>query len=394
MPDFKYSALDINGKKQKGIINVSGQDLIKSALLEKNLFLLDAVPNEKKRKNRKLSSLELSDFCRELNAMLSSGITLVRAISIIMNRDLTPNLKNTFAELNSSIKKGCSLSEAMELQENVFPELLINMIKAGEASGNLDETTEKLADLYEKEHRLNVKIKSAMAYPIALLFMTIVIMIIIFTLILPKFFKLFQDIELPASTQFVMNVGNMFTHHTLSVVLVICGIILIIFCIFKNPDTRYKVDKLILGLPKIGKLMKIIYTSRFATTLCSLYSSGISVVNAIAIAGNTIGNSYISAQITETARKVRSGNSLASSVAEIDGFDKKLSSSIAVGEESGKIDTLLTSLSDSYDYEAGVAVNKIVSFIEPVMIFIMGALVAFVVISVMQPIYLLYSNVR
>lgn len=394
MPVFKYSALDINGRKKKGTLNIADREMIKSALLEKNLFLLEAEPAEKKIRRKKLSALQLSEFSRELSAMLSSGIPLVKSINIIINRDLSPEIKDVFSEINSLIRKGSSLSEAMENLNGVFPDLMINMIKAGEASGTLDSATLRLAVLYEKEHRLNSKIKNSMAYPIALLIMTIAVMIVIFTLVLPKFFKLFEGIELPLSTRIVIAVGNIFTHHAPALITALIAIIILIIFILKNPSSRLKTDEFLLKVPKIGKLLKIIYTSRFANTLSSLYASGISVVNAVNIAGGTVGNSYITSQISGAAKKIRSGNSLAVSISEINGFDRKLSSSLAVGEESGKIDVLLSSLSDSYEYEAETAVSKIVSFIEPVMIFIMGGLVAFVVISVMQPIYLMYSNIR
>lgn len=394
LPDFRYYAINIKGHKVKGIMNAKDEAALKATLLEQNIFLLDVKNESKKSRSKKLSVLELSEFSRELNAMLSSGIPLVKSINIIMNRDLPKNIKNTFAELNSCIKRGCSLSEAMELQNNVFPELMINMIKSGEESGRLDDTTEKLAAMYNKEHRLKVKIKTAMAYPLFLLIMTIVIMIIIFKFVLPKFMKLFDDIELPATTKFVMSIGEVFSNHFFAIIMCTVLIALCIFCMSKNRLLKCKFDKTILKIPVIGKLLKIIYTSRFANTLCSMYSSGISLVNAVTVSGNTVGNTYISNQITEVARKIRSGNSLSSAISEIDGFDKKLASSVAVGEESGKIDTLLLSLSDSYEYEANNAVSKIVSFIEPVMIIIMGGFVAFVVISVMQAVYTLYGVVR
>lgn len=394
MPVFKYSALDMNGHIKKGTLNVAEYEMVKTALLEKNLFLLEAEPDNKKLRRRRLSALQLSEFSRELSALLSSGIPLVKSVNIIINRDISPELKNIFSDINSALRRGTSLSDAMESMTGVFPELMINMIKAGEAGGNLDETTSRLAGLYEKEHRLNSKIRNAMIYPVMLLVMTVVIMIFIFTFILPKFFKLFEGVELPASTKAVIAVGNAFKNHTFVIIFLLAVIVAAIMLLLKNPSSRLAFDRFLLKIPKAGRLLKIIYTSRFANTLSTLYSSGISVVNAVSIAGGTVGNSYISSQISDAARKIRSGNSLSASIAETDGFDKKLSSSLAVGEESGKIDVLLLSLSNSYDYEAEVAISKMVALLEPVMILIMGGLVAFVVISVMQPIYMLYSNVR
>ncbi len=391
MPDFKYTAIDIDGKKKKGIINLPDIELIKPTLLEKNLFLVEVQPYVKKVNRKKLSDSELAEFCRELSSLLSSGIPLVKSINIILSSDIPINLKNTFSEINSSIRKGSSLSEAMEFQD--FPELMINMIKVGEESGKLDKSVEKLAVMYEKEHRLKTTVRNAMAYPVALLFLSVVVMIVIFTVILPKFFKLFDDIALPLSTRIVMAIGNVFKNHYMAIIIIFITLIIMSVFLLKHPATRIKFDKFILKVPKISNLLKIIYTSRFANTLSSLYSSGIPIASAIMTAGNAIGNLYISEQITESAKKVRSGFSLAESLSKVDGFERKLSSSLAVGEESGKIDILLDSLSESYEYESEVAVKKIVSFIEPVMICIMGLFVAFIVISVMQPIYTLYSDI-
>lgn len=393
MPEFRYTALDINGRKKRGVVNAADRQAVKTYLNAENLFMLSADTAAVRKSGRKLSYMELSDFCREINALISAGVNLSKAVSIIMNRDISKNLKNSFTLINSCLKKGMPLSEAMQ-QQNAFPELMINMIKAGETSGKLDEATLSLANLYERKHRLDVKVKTALAYPAALLFMTVVIMFLIFTFVLPKFFRLFGDIELPAATRAVMAVSSLFTQHTMAVAVSIVIIILAVIYSFKNPKSRYAIDKAALKIPKVGKLLKIIFTSRFAASLCSLYSGGIPVVTAVMTAGNTVGNSYISAQITDAARKIRSGNTLSLSISEIDGFDSKLADSLAIGEESGKTDSLLSSLADSYSYEAETAVSKLVSFIEPVMICIMGAMVAFAVISVMQPIYLLYSQIR
>lgn len=392
MPEFRYTALDIKGRKKRGVVNAADRQAVKAYLNAENLFMLSADTAANRKSGRKLSYMELSDFCREINALISAGINLSKAVSIIMNRDISKNLKNSFTLINSCIKKGMPLSEAMQ-QQNAFPELMINMIKAGETSGKLDEATLSLANLYERKHRLDVKIKTALAYPAALFLMTVVIMFLIFTFVLPKFFRLFGDIELPASTRAVMAISSLFTQHTMAVAVSAVIIIMAVIYSFKNPKSRYAIDKAVLKIPKVGKLLKIIFTSRFAASLCSLYSGGIPVVTAVITAGNTVGNSYISAQITDAARKIRSGNNLSLSISEIDGFDSKLAGSLAIGEESGKTDSLLSSLADSYSYEAETAVSKLVSFIEPVMICIMGAMVAFAVISVMQPIYLLYSQI-
>lgn len=394
MPQYRYTAKDISGKVKRGTLNAADPDALKKGLKEIGLYLSRYTEKVDKNQGKKLKSAEISTFCREISSMLSAGISLVRAMNIINNRDLSPKLKYAFGELLSSIKKGIALSDAMELLGRAFPSMLINMVKAGEASGRLDETMEKMADYYEKETRLAKNIKSAMTYPIILASLTVIVTVVLMTFVVPLFADIFEGMELPAITRVVMGISNGLTGNFVYVVIAAALLCLAIYFIMQIESVRFSIDKLKLKIPIIGKLLKIIYTARFSRTLASLYSSGLSIINALQISKDTVGNRYLTSQFEEVIRLVRSGNPLSLSLAGVVGFDKKLSETIAVGEETGQLDMLLISIADSYDYESDMAIKKLMTMIEPIMIIILAVFVVIIMLSVLLPIFSMYSQVE
>ncbi len=394
MPEYRYSATDMSGKIVKGKQTFNNPEQLKKMLGEKGLILVDFAETVDKEKTKKLKSGELSEFCRELSSMLSSGVSLVRALNIISSRDLQPRLKNAFSELNTQIKRGISLSEAMDMQGEKFPMLLVNMVKVGEATGRLDDTMDKMAAYFEKEKRLNGSIKSALTYPIILAGLTLLVVIILFTFVIPTFTSVFDGMEIPKITQVMMSISNFFTHHYFIALGIVLAIAAVVYILRKNERFRFWFDKKKLKFPKIGKLLRIIYTARFARTLASLYSSGLTIINSLQISKETIGNRYITAQFDDVIKNVRAGNQLSVTLMEIDGFDKKLAQTIAVGEETGQLDTLLVSTADAFDYESEMATKRLVQFIEPVMIVIMAVVVCVVMLSVLMPIFGMYSQIE
>lgn len=394
MPLYRYTAKDISGKVQKGVLNAADPESLKKGLRETGLYLSSFTEKIDKNQGKKLKSSEISTFCRETSSMLAAGVSLVRAMNIITKRDLSPKLRYAFGEILSSIKKGIALSDAMELLGKTFPPMLINMVKAGEASGRLDETMEKMADYYEKDTRLTKSIKSALTYPIILAVLTVVVAVGLMTFVVPMFADIFEGMELPAITRVVMGISNGLTENYIQVIIAVALIFIAIYFIMQVEKVRFALDKFKLKIPIIGKLLKIIYTARFSRTLASLYSSGLSIINALQISKDTIGNRYLTKQFDDVIRSVRSGNPLSSSLASVDGFDKKLSETIAVGEETGQLDSLLVSIADSFDYESDMAIKKMMTMIEPIMIIILAFFVVMIMLSVLLPIFSMYSQIE
>ena len=394
MPRYRYTAKDIKGRRMTGTIEAASETALIAQLREKQLFLLSYKTNTVANSSAgmHLNSKQLAQFNYELGSMLSSGISLIRAVEIILRRDIPQKQRAAYEDIYRSLLGGVALSDAMEQLGGVFPELLINMYRAGEANGTLDLTANRMADHYEKEHRLKSKLKSASTYPMILMCLTIVVMILIFTVVLPKFLALYGDAPLPAITQAVIGISNLFTQHTLSLII---GVLLLAFgfmSLYRQPKVRYKLDKLKLKIFIIGKLMRTVYTARFARTLSSLYSSGLSILTALQICRGTIGNSYIAAQFEDMIKNVRNGSALSEAIEQIDGYDKKLSSTVLIGEESGQLEHMLLAVADSFDYEAEQATARLSSMLEPILIILMAVLVGTVIFSVMLPIIKMYGN--
>lgn len=394
MPEYRYSAADMSGKIIKKKETFNNPEHLKRILDDKGLILVDFTEIVDREKTKKLKSGELAEFCRELSSMLGSGVSLVRALNIISNRDMEPKLKKAFSELNSQIKKGISLSDAMAGQGEKFPMILVNMVRVGEATGRLDDAMGKMAAYFEREKRLNGSIKSALTYPIILAVLTLLVVIILFTFVIPTFTSVFDGMEIPKITEIMLSISHFFTHHYFIALGIALGIAAVVYILRKNKRFRFWFDKKKLRIPKVGKLLKIIYTARFARTLASLYSSGLTIINSLQIAKDTIGNRYITSQFDEVIKNVRAGNQLSASLMTIDGFDKKLAQTIAVGEETGQLDTLLVSTADSFDYESEMSTKRLVQLIEPIMIVIMAAIVCVVMLSVMLPIFGMYSQIE
>lgn len=394
MPLYKYTAKDIAGKVKKGALNAASPDALKKALKDMGLYLSSFTEKVDKNRNKKLKAEEISTFCREISSMLGAGVSLVRAMNIITNRDLSPKLKYAFTEVSTSIKRGIALSDAMELLGRTFPPMLINMVKAGEASGRLDETMLKMADHYEKDHRLTKSVKGALTYPMILGILTVLVAIGLMTFVVPMFADVFEGMELPAITKVVMGISNALTNNFIQIAIVVAVVCVILYFVFQIEAVKYQKDKLKLKAPVIGKLLKIIYTARFSRTLASLYSSGLSIINALQISKDTIGNRYLTSQFEDVIRSVRAGNPLSSSLMTVDGFDRKLADTIAVGEETGQLDSLLVSIADAYDYDSNMAVKKLMTMIEPIMIVILAFFVVIIMLSVLMPMFSMYSQVE
>lgn len=336
---------------------------------------------------------DLSEFCRELGTMVSSGISLIMAMNIIAKRTPNPKLQALYKDIYVKLQQGLSLSDALAAQGEMFPSLMINMFRASESTGMLDKTSMKLATQFDKDNKLQNKVKSAMMYPMILVVVTIFVVIAVFTLILPNFFDMFGDAPIPLITQVMFGISKAMIANwewfLIGVLIIIC----IITMSMRVTKIRFAWDKFKVHCPKVGYLTKIIYTARFARSMSSLYTSGVSMLNSLALARGTINNVYIASQFDEVIKQVRDGTNLSQAISIIDGFDPKLASSVYIGEESGKLDQTLLNVADDFDYEAELATEKMVTLLQPLMIIILGVIIGTIIISVMLPLYSLYGSI-
>ncbi|MCR4793265.1 MAG: type II secretion system F family protein [Lachnospiraceae bacterium] len=394
MPEYRYTAQTEQGKQIKGRLSASDERELKKRLHDKHQTLLYSEEIVKQVMLKPLKKSQLSDFCRQIGELIKSGISILRALEIEgADESITPYEKDLYIRLRDRIVQGISLSMAMEELKPAFPPLLISMFRAAETSGNLDSTALRLAEQYQKENELESEAKSAMTYPKILTFLLVAVVMIIFGFIMPQFEDLFSEMpKLPLATRILLGISDFVASYWY--LIIIMAVLVWIFggIVARIPQVRLQIDKFKVKGP-LGKLQKVIYSARFARTMSSLYSAGIPIDQCLAIARQTIGNVYIELQFDQVIKAVQAGGLLSDALDEVDGFVSKLSSVVRVGEETGSLDSMLTSAADNLDFASEQALMRMVKYIEPVMIIIMAIIVGFIMIGVILPIYQSYSTI-
>lgn len=395
MAKFRYQARDRQGNVVSGIMHAIDEDELYRRLKEEDKYLIETENGTEDFSTSQLPPLMLSEFNRELGDMLGSGVTLVRALTILSQEETRKAKERAvLAAVLKLVRQGESISDAMEQQNGAFPLLMVNMYRAAETSGKLSQTAKRLAVHYEKEHQMNRKVQGATLYPKILSVLVILVLIFIMTFILPQLTDLFDSLDtLPLPTRILFGISSFVGQHFKGLLAGIFIAVVILVILGKMPAVQLSKDRLKLRLPVIGKLLMVIYTARFARNLSSLYGSGIPILSAMQISKKTIGNSYIERQFDEAISKLRAGSSLSEALEGIQGFRKKLPSVVRVGEESGDLVQMLDAMADSFDYEAEMAMNRMISYLEPTLIILMAGLIGFIMISVMMPIYESYSAI-
>ena len=395
MTTYKYLARNEQGRKITGKLQANDEIDLQARLKTENLYLESATEQKRKALGKKIRSDRVADFARNLGKLIGAGVSLVRALRIICDDEtLRQKERNLYEEVLKQVRTGVSLSEAMTMQGMAFPAMMINMFRSAEASGTLEATANQMAEYYAKEYKLYKKIKSSMTYPKILGVLMVVVLAIIMGYVVPQFEDLFAQMEsLPTSTEILLGLSNFIANKWYLLILFGVVAFIIIKLLFAVPSIKYAKDKLKIKFPKIGKLQKIIYTARFSRTLASLYNAGLPIISCITIARDTIGNRYIESQFETVIKDVQAGQNLSDALAKVDGFVKKLVSSVVVGEETGTLDDMLNSAADQLEYDSEMAVQSMVSMLEPMIIVVLAFTVGFIIVSVIQPIYGSYDAI-
>lgn len=345
------------------------------------------------RRKRQLNSMELSEFCRQLAAMTGAGINLSRAFHILQESSDSKKFRAVYGEIQKQLRQGCPISDAME-NMGLFPAMMVNMFRAGEAGGKIKETSERLAVYYQKEHRMRSRIRAALLYPKIVGLMAAAVVLVIFLMVMPSIEPLIEGMELPAITRFLMALSRFIEKRWYLAILAAAALPAAWRALMAKKCFRLWWDGKKLWLPFVGRQLRIICTARFARSQSSLYSSGLPMIECLRIAGSTLGNSYLEEQFTKVVYRVQNGEMLSSAIKAVDGFDKKLASIIFVGEEAGTLDTMLEYMADSYEYDADMALSKLISLIEPAMILVLGIIICILMLGIMLPLWSMYGYIE
>ena len=396
MPSYQYTAKNEKGKTVRGTAVAPSPEALYAQLRTEGLYLMDQrEAGAGKRSVRPLKTAQVADFCRSLGTLLAAGVPLVRAFAILGEEEgLDPKAKAVYEAVRTELRKGVPLSDAMEAQAPAFPALLVAMLRSAESTGSIDKACLRMANHYEKEHKLDQEVGNSLMYPAILGVLIVVVLLILMGYVVPQFEEMFAQMDtLPLPTVILLGISDFLKSHWLLVALGAAVLTVGVRSLFLVPEVRLQWDRFILHAPVVGKLNRKICTARFARTLSNLYSSGVPIVMALQSGQQTVGNRWIASQFDGVLTSVRAGHPLSESLKEVDGFERKLSSTVMVGEETGKLDSMLATTSETMDYEAEMATKKLMTLIEPVMIVVMAVIVAFVIIAVILPIYLSYGTI-
>lgn len=402
MPIYQYKAMTMEGKQKQGVYTAATKEEIYSLLKQKGYFPLEVIEKQEKSTigtlsfSTKINSKAIAVFCRQFQTMLNAGVPIIQCLDILHQQTEHKKLKNILEEVYGQVQQGLSLSEAFQVHQPTIPSLLIHMIEAGEASGNLDLILERMALHYEKEYKLNNKIKSAMVYPMVLSMVSITVVIFLLTFVMPTFMELFQGsgVEMPGPTKFLLSMSETLQTKWYIVVGVFALIITFFSYLKKTPAGIKFIDILTLKFPVIGKTINTIIVSRFTRTLSTLLSSGVPLLQAMDISAKIVNNTVVGEGILEAKEEVRKGVGLSEPLRQLRVFPPMVISMIEIGEEAGALDDLLDKTANFYDEEAQAALQKLTTMLEPIMIVIMAVVIGFIVIAMVLPMFDMMNTVQ
>jgi type IV pilus assembly protein PilC len=401
---FSFKALDLAGVPTQGEIDAADKQTVASQLRSKGLIVLDIVEQKPTdvgdifARFKKVKSEELTIATRQLSTMVSSGMSLLRALYVVEEQTESDPLRDAFIEVRKDVEAGMALSEGLKRHPKIFNELYVAMVAAGETGGILDSTLIRVADQLEKDDALRRQVKAAMIYPALIGGFALVTVIALVAFLIPVFEKVFEDFggELPAITKFTVGLSHLLTGKWY---LLIAGTVAIVYAFrkWKNSDRgRIQWDRFKLKIPmKIGDIVQKVALARFSRTFSGLIAAGVPMLEAIDITGRTSGNRVIEMAMDDVRDSVMKGGTLSAPMRGVpEAFPVMVTQMIGVGEETGALETMLAKIADFYEDQVAAAMKALTSILEPVMIMVVGAMVGFIVISMYLPMFKVYDQIK
>ena len=394
MPQFNFRAKSIDGKETKGVRDAESEYQLARMLRQEGYVLVKADAEGASRKwrfsfSRRAGLKEKIFFCKNLQVMVSAGVSLPRAVGILADQSDNKSFSKILIQLKDDLIKGNSFSAALSGYPEVFSDFFCSMAKVGEETGTLANVLEICAQQMEKDYALKSKIKGAMVYPVVVLVAAVGITGFLLVAVIPKFKDIFNDLldgqSLPAITQFVMNASNAVMNNGLVVVIAIAAVVVLFKVFSKTKVGRFTLDSLKLNAPMFGSLVRKTAVSRMTRTLGTLLASGVPVLQAINIVRDTTGNEVIARAMQNVHDAVKEGESMTAPLAASKVFPPMVISMVEVGEETGALPDMLNKIADSYDDDVDNAVAAMTSIIEPVLIIFLAVVVGTIVIALFLP---------
>lgn len=401
MPVFEYRGLNEAGKTVQGLRDADSPKTLRANLRREGIFLTDVLgekgPEGKAAPAGQISfsflqgrvgSEDISIMTRQLAVLIGAGVTLIEALTALIDQVENERLKRILSEVKQRVNEGSSLADALAAHPKAFSNLYINMIRAGESSGALDVVLVRLADFTEAQAKLRQKVIGTMTYPAIMILMSLVILVILFTFVVPKVTKIFEDakVTLPFTTRALIFASNATRDYWYIFIVLIAGAIYGFFRWQRSPAGRAKWDRFTLKAPIFGQLLRMLSIARFARTLSTLLKSGVPLLASMDIVKNIVSNSVLSKVIEDARESIREGESIAAPLKRSGEFPPLVHHMIAIGERSGQLEEMLINVASAYETQVDVRIGALTSLMEPILIVVMGGVVAFIVFSILMPI--------
>jgi len=403
MATYSYVAKDALGKVITGTSEAENEQILVRRLREKGYFVqrvssarAPARPQAAAHKRKggfvigRVTSRDLSVFCRQFATMIDAGVSLVRCLAVLEEQSTSSRLRQIIREVQASVESGETLSRALGRYPRIFSSLFVGLVRAGEVGGVLDETLNRLSTFLEENERLKRKVKSAMTYPVLVLIFAMAVVIILVTAVLPKFVEVFkdlgiQDTDLPGPTQVLVTVSNFITEKWYMVIIIALGVMIAVAQYVHTRIGRRHYDWIKLKVPVFGKLNHKICIARFSRTLSTLLVSGVPILGALETVAGAVDNHIMADAVLAARAAIREGEQIGDPLQRSGMFPPMVVQMIAIGEETGSLDAMLAKVADFYESEVEATLASLAAALEPVMIVMLGVIVGFIVISMFLP---------
>lgn len=396
MPRYRYEAQSFEGSRIQGIFEADSYDQVVAMIREKNYFPTDIseIKGAKDVKDLglmfgKVDKKSISLFCHQFAAVIKAGVPMSQSLFILFRQTENKMLKAALEDVYDDVQTGKTLSESMAVHPKVFPPILINMINAGEVSGTLEESLERMALHFEKDYKLQRKVKSAMIYPVAVVIIAIIVVIFLLTQVVPTFETIFNSAgsELPLPTKMLLAASEFVKANGLYLLIGAVVAVIAFRVYIKTPNGRYAWHSFLLKVPVVKKLMNNTIAARFSRTLGTLTVTGVPLSDALGVTGRVVGNAVAERAMQRIQEDVTKGDSIALSMERLELFPVMLVQMTQVGEESGTLDDMLDKTADFYEGEVEASVGRLTAMMEPAIIVVLGGIVAFIVLSIALPMF-------
>ncbi|MCQ1529801.1 type II secretion system F family protein [Lutispora saccharofermentans] len=391
---FKYRAVTETGQIIEGIHDAQDEEEVISMLKGSDYMPISIEQTINSGAStsitlKKVKKKDLAVFCRQFYTMLNAGVSIVKCLDVLEKQTENKQMKNAIADVFDNVQKGMTLSEAMKNNPKIYPPILINMVEAGEASGSLDTIMERMAVHYEKEFKIENKVKGAMVYPMVLAVVATAVVVFLMVAVMPTFVGMFESsgVELPGPTKALLAISHSLRNLWYMYMIGIIALVSAVKYYDGTENGSLVFDTIKLRVPIFKNVNIKLATSRFTRTLSTLLSSGIPLMQGIDIVARVVGNKYISNRLDEAKEDIRKGVPLSRTIKDAGIFPPMVDSMIKIGEESGDLDGILNKSADFYDEEVEAALQKMTEMMQPLMVVIMALIVGFIVISIALPMF-------